>query len=783
MKENTLSQTFAAGQVAKPINALNALHRKDLTAEDLNAAVSTAVNSGGSNPHRPTSGLNSGKHLTGLTRLASLLLATLLLAACGGGGGSSSSSSGGASGIQVTNLKAIPGSRSLTLTWDNPNANISSFDIEVRNLATNERVVAASQVNRTISTSPAVNTTAPLAKVRYIIPSGLVDDSNYSVAVTVNLQGADAGRATSAKGLSGRRYLPANGVRIGANTDEDQYANSVDNCPAIENDDQANTYGGADNMGDVCGDFDSDTIVDADDNCAVVANTDQLDTNGNGMGDVCDPALDSDSDSIANDLDNCPFTASPNQEDGDMDNVGDICDVDDDGDGLIELSTAAELNMMRNNLNGTGFDADNRDNDNTTGGNSMGCGGGRNGDASACNGYEQMADIDLNALPDNAMPGHNWEPVGTCGSGVLCNVDTNAQLFSGTFSGNDFTISNMFINVATDSVGIGFFGAISPTAQLRNVHIRGGNITADTGVTSTAVGGLAGSGSGIAGLGAGATISNSSVTLESISGTFSVSGLVGAGIGATISNSWVTLTEIIVTSQYVGGLIGWGNQATISSSVAIVGSISGVGNIGGLAANGQNGRISSSVVIVGSIIGTSNVGGLVGDGSGTQISSSVATVGSIIGTFSVGGLVGDARGIRINSSMAVTNSITGTSNAGGLTGSDDPFNVTASYWDDKVRFVNATSNTVGSSQTTAALQTPVGFTGIYTTWANAWCNPTTGEFTTDSSSALAIDANRAWDLGTASEYPAITCVQNLFSLADQREASRRALAGELPLVD
>ena len=47
MKENTLSQTFAAGQVAKPINALNALHRKDLTAEDLNAAVSTAVNSGG----------------------------------------------------------------------------------------------------------------------------------------------------------------------------------------------------------------------------------------------------------------------------------------------------------------------------------------------------------------------------------------------------------------------------------------------------------------------------------------------------------------------------------------------------------------------------------------------------------------------------------------------------------------------------------------------------------------------------------------------------------------
>ncbi len=45
--KNTLSQTFVAGQAAKPINSLNALLRKDLTAEDLSVAVSTAVNSGG----------------------------------------------------------------------------------------------------------------------------------------------------------------------------------------------------------------------------------------------------------------------------------------------------------------------------------------------------------------------------------------------------------------------------------------------------------------------------------------------------------------------------------------------------------------------------------------------------------------------------------------------------------------------------------------------------------------------------------------------------------------
>ncbi len=480
--------------------------------------------------------------------------------------------------------------------------------------ATNERVGAVSQANITISSNPAVDTIAPLATARYTISSGLVDNSNYSVAVTVNLQGADAGRATSARGLSGRRYLPANGVRIGVNDDSDQYANVEDNCPAIKNDDQANTYGGADNMGDACGDIDNDGIADATDNCAVIANTDQLDTNGNGMGDVCDSALDSDGDSIANDRDNCPLIANPNQEDGDRDNVGDICDVDADGDGLI---------------NGT-------------------------------------------------------------------------QYVGGL-------------------VGESFFS--------------------DT------------------------TISSSVVTVGSISGT-----------------------------QYVGGLVGAGNNAAISFSVATVGSMIGTDRIGGLVGIGERMIISSSLATVGSISGSSNgVGGLVGTGEAGTIISSLATVGAISGADFVSGLVGYGLAATINYSVAITNSINGTTHVGGFVGASgllfgidtDPSNVTSFYWDATVSLSipQLNTNTAGSSQTTAALTIPTDFTDIYATWANAWCNPATGEFITDSSSALAIDANRVWDLGTASQYPAITCVPNLFSLADQREAARCALAGELPLVD
>ena len=86
----------------------------------------------------------------------------------------------------------------------------------------------------------------------------------------------------------------------------------------------------------------------------------------------------------------------------DGDSVFDDMDVDLDGDGLIEISTVAQLNMMRNNLAGTGLDADNSDGNLYAGGDDTGCGGGTyaNGTViTTCNGYELMADIDLNDLP------------------------------------------------------------------------------------------------------------------------------------------------------------------------------------------------------------------------------------------------------------------------------------------------------------------------------------------------------------------------------------------------
>jgi len=91
-------------------------------------------------------------------------------------------------------------------------------------------------------------------------------------------------------------------------------------------------------------DDDGDTVLDGDDNCPLVENPDQADSNGDGVGDACEG--DYDGDTVPDDTDNCPSVANPDQEDTDGNGIGDACEAaptptptptpgpDDDGDGL-----------------------------------------------------------------------------------------------------------------------------------------------------------------------------------------------------------------------------------------------------------------------------------------------------------------------------------------------------------------------------------------------------------------------------------------------------------------
>ena len=127
-------------------------------------------------------------------------------------------------------------------------------------------------------------------------------------------------------------------------------------------------------------------------------------------------------------------------------------DYDRDNNGLIDITTLAQLNAIRWDLNGDGDVASgnaanyllafpHRD---TTSGGRMGCPSG------TCIGYELMNNLDFDEdgngeRDDSYNQGSGWNPIGT---------------FTATFQGNGHVIENLFINRPTTN-GVGLFGVSS----------------------------------------------------------------------------------------------------------------------------------------------------------------------------------------------------------------------------------------------------------------------------------------------------------------------------------
>ena len=222
-------------------------------------------------------------------------------------------------------------------------------------------------------------------------------------------------------------------------------------------------------------------------------------------------------------------------------------------------------------------------------------------------------------------------------------------------------------------------------------------------------------------------------------------------------------------SDGMGGLVG-SNRGTIRASYA-TGYVSGVGAVGGLAGYLWGGTTISSYA-TGSVEGDgSGMGGLVGRVLSNEreswVISSYAT-GSVSGSgSSVGGLVGSVfhhpdfqvvRDINIVASYA-TGRVSGTRFVGGLIGfrsssntADDRITITASYWDTQTSGqetgVGQGDSTGVQAHTTAQLQSPIGYTGIYSTWDAALDNA-------DGDDNSATETDDFWDFGTSSQYPAL----------------------------
>jgi len=580
---------------------------------------------------------------------------------------------------------------------------------------------------------------------------GLNDASSYQFEIEGNLS-SDGTRQILAivfgREENERDHETRGGIRPGLDTDGDGRPNSLDN-----DDDNDGVRDSVEEQGCVLKpDCDDDGIGDSIDNCPLIANPRQHNADGaEDGGDACDP-------------------------DDDNDNVLDGEDVDIDGDGLIEIATAVQLDAVRYQLNGIGQRL-------SDGGalNNNGC------DGSSCSGYELVANISLAAYIGNTYGMEGWQPLGY--DTVNCQGGSDGENFNGTFAGNGFVISNLSINRPNQDC-VGLFGSLVSDSVIINLTLHAEEVI---GKSQTGA---------LVGRGVEAQIVSSSVVAGNVRGTDSHIGtLVGFGNSAQIISSSVVAGKVNGNFN-VGGLVGFGNSAQIISSSVVAGQVNGSFNVGGLVGSGASARVISSLGVVGQMSGTDvGVGALVGTARTTsQIVSSSAVVGQVSGATDAGGLIGSSSGGWTVSSSVVAGQVSGATDAGGLAGRFQFTNRVAysyvvlgksnvnmlagsssgssvainSYWDSETSDID--SGNIGTPQTTDELRTPINYMGIYNTWDDGvdldnmdndndiatGIDNITIYCDRDASNSIEpaeqTDANRIWDFGMANQYPVIRCL-------------------------
>ncbi len=430
---------------------------------------------------------------------------------------------------------------------------------------------------------------------------------------------------------------------------------------------------------------------------------------------------------------------------------------DRDFDGLIEVCNLAQLNAIRWDADGNGAMGNSNYKAAFPGAASrvlMGC-----PISSGCKGYELVDDLDFDTNGNGEADagdtywngGKGWTPIRFGVGGAI------------VFDGNGHTISNLFVD-AGPGVSAGLFNLIHG-AIVRNVGLESVDVTGQG-----AAGGLTAANRGQI---------QSSYVNGSVWGQGSVGGLAGASHGKIIGSH---TAGTVSGGQYVGGLVGW--------SVGFIGDSYSTADVSVIEVKPSGRREGehmtddgNSVRAFGGLVGyefgtirgsyatgdvTANeafvVGGLVGFTQGADIFASYAA-GDVSGYDYVGGLVGVNFRTPITASYAL-GSVSGGEHVGGLAGQHSRVfsrvnhhrcsscaihrsGITDSYWNIQAEGQTATQTVhrdqlaispTGSDRTTAELQAPTDYTGIYANW-NAL---TDGKGSSD-----------LWDFGTSSQYPVL----------------------------
>ena len=328
--------------------------------------------------------------------------------------------------------------------------------------------------------------------------------------------------------------------------------------------------------------------------------------------------------------------------------------------------------------------------------------------------------------------------------------------FAATFDGNGHTITGLLINrPGTDYVGLfGWtaLGSIIKNVGLVDVHVTGKHaVGALVGqhrgmvTNSYATGDVAGANNvgGLVGeLSVGSSIERSYADVEVRGGGYQrpIGGLVGVSSGTIVASHAI---GDVAGADMVGGLVGRSNPSGFIRESYATGNVNGSdGWIGGLV--GYNSGPVSVSYATGNVNGNTRVGGLVGinEHRAARLQAVYAT-GNVSGASSVGGLVGMSP-YSFSGTGSIRNSyalgqVRGGSETGGLLGGTSG-SIHASYWNLDIVYEDQ-RNRYGEGKTTAELQSPTGYTGIYGEWDDG-------------------PEGDVWDFGTGSQYPALKADMN-----------------------
>ena len=327
-------------------------------------------------------------------------------------------------------------------------------------------------------------------------------------------------------------------------------------------------------------------------------------------------------------------------------------DYDTDNDNLIDITTLAQLDVVRHDLDGNGAPV--------SGGataygeafpNRQAAASGRMGCPGTCSGYELLNDLDFDTDDDGDVDSDddisNFAPIG--------------GTYSATFNGRNFVIKNMTMSNADQNAG--FIDTLSGTVLnlgLTDVSVtntRKGAANSETNV-GVIVGQIASGGAVRASFATGTVASQTSADSNP---TIRLGGFVGHMAGGSVTASWSGVNVSIQDRwSHSGGFVGYMESGTTITAAYATGSVSGA---------------------------ASYKAGFGNSAGGSTITASYAT-GSVSGAGS------HLRGFQAGIAFGT---------------------VTNSYWDSQTTGQTQTDRG-GSPQTTSNLKTPTGYTGIYENW-------------------------------------------------------------------